>query len=104
MGRKTYAPEQIINKLRKGEALSTARSGGYSASSNAGKSNFISGIITGGRSSADDVKETVTVRDKFEGRGDDSCTSLLATVAECIITKMKGHGRSEKCHKGSKSY
>ena len=50
MVRKGYTSEQIINKLRKGEALEIVNSQGHPDGSNASNSNFTSGIITGGRS------------------------------------------------------
>ena len=48
MGRKRYIPEEIINELREAEELPASSSQGYSANSNAGKSNFMSVIIIRG--------------------------------------------------------
>ena len=50
MVRKGYTSEQIINKLRKGEALKTASSRGYSARANDSNSSLRGGMITGDRS------------------------------------------------------
>jgi len=50
MVRKGYTPEQIITKLREGEALLIASARCHPARANDSNSNLTSGIITGGRS------------------------------------------------------